>query len=129
VPLPAGTTGDVYLRALDELVLPLLDRFAPTWLLMSAGFDAHRRDPITDLGLTAGDFGLIAGRLCPLVPAGRRLALLEGGYDLEALGESAAATIAVMAGAAVATESPSSGGPGQAALTSALRLWQGALDT
>ena len=129
LPFPSGTTGDVYLRALDELVIPLLERFDATWLIMSAGFDAHRRDPITDLGLTAGDFGLIVARLCQLVPPGRRLAMLEGGYDLDALAESAATTIGVLAGATIAAEAPTSGGPGHEQVTSALRLWEDALDT
>ena len=46
-PLPEGATGDVYLRGIDEVLAPLAERFAPTWLLLSAGFDAHRRDPLT----------------------------------------------------------------------------------
>ena len=50
LPLPAGATGDVYLAAYDEVVAPLLERFAADWLLISAGFDAHRDDPITGLG-------------------------------------------------------------------------------
>ncbi|CAN5471941.1 histone deacetylase [soil metagenome] len=55
LPLPAGATGDVALAALDEVVSPAVEAFAPTWLLVSAGFDAHRRDPLTDLGITSGD--------------------------------------------------------------------------
>ena len=43
LPMPAGTTGDSYLSLFDEVVLPALERFAPTWILVSAGFDAHRR--------------------------------------------------------------------------------------
>src|SRR4051812_5820704 len=58
-PLPAGAPGDVSLAAIDDVLAPLVEAFAPTWLLVSAGFDAHRRDPITSLGLTAGDFSLI----------------------------------------------------------------------
>ena len=50
-PFPAGTTGDVYLTAVDEVLAPAVERFAPTWLLLSAGFDAHRRDPLTGLAL------------------------------------------------------------------------------
>ena len=45
IPLPPGTTGDVYLHAFDELVAPIAERFAPTWVIVSAGFDAHRDDP------------------------------------------------------------------------------------
>ncbi len=59
IPLPPETTGDVYLRAFDEVIAPVVDRFAPTWLLISAGFDAHRADPLTDLGLSAGDFAAL----------------------------------------------------------------------
>ena len=62
VPLPPGATGDVYLRAFDEVIAPVVERFAPTWLLISAGFDAHRDDPLTELGLTAGDYPLLTAR-------------------------------------------------------------------
>ena len=77
-PLPAGATGDVYLDAIDTVVAPLAERFAPTWVLISAGFDAHRADPLTGLGLAAGDYadltaGSGAGAAPPLrrVPRGR----------------------------------------------------------
>ena len=62
-PLPAGTTGDAYLAAVDTLVAPVVERFAPTWLLLSAGFDAHRADPLTGLGLAAGDYSHLTRRL------------------------------------------------------------------
>ena len=119
VPLPAGATGDVYLRAVDELVAPLAGRFSPTWLLLSAGFDAHRADPITGLGLSAGDYGPMTARLAALVPAGRVVAFLEGGYDLDALATSAAACVAALAGEELDTERPTSGGPGTEAVTAA----------
>ena len=85
IPLPPGATGDVYLRAFDDVVAPVVERFAPTWLLISAGFDAHRDDPLTELGLTAGDFGLLTSRALSFVASGRCVAMLEGGYDLDAL--------------------------------------------
>jgi acetoin utilization deacetylase AcuC-like enzyme len=69
VPLPGGATGDVYLDALDRVVLPVVERFAPTWLLVSAGYDAHAADPLTDLGLRAGDYADVLARLLPVVPA------------------------------------------------------------
>ena len=84
----------------------------PTWLLISAGFDAHRRDPITGLGLTAGDYADVIGDLLAFAPAGHRLVFLEGGYDLTALGESAAATIGALVGEAVRPEAPTAHGPG-----------------
>jgi acetoin utilization deacetylase AcuC-like enzyme len=113
LPLPAGTTGDVYLAAIDEVVLPFAERFDPTWLIMSAGFDGHRADPLTDLGLTSGDFGEITSRLRALVPAGRRLMVLEGGYDLQALADSTQACVAALVGERVRPEGLTSGGPGR----------------
>ena len=66
------------------MVAPRVAGFAPTWLLISAGFDAHRRDPLTDLGLAAGDFADLTVPLAqPGARAGRRLLFLEGGYDLD----------------------------------------------
>jgi acetoin utilization deacetylase AcuC-like enzyme len=123
VPLPPGATGDVYLRAFDEVIAPVVERFAPTWLLISAGFDAHRDDPLTDLGLTAGDFALLTARALPFVPPGRCIAMLEGGYDLDALSASAAAVLGTLAGASIDAERPSSGGPGGAAVTDAAMVW------
>ena len=61
-PLPPGATGDVYLQAFDEVIAPVVERFAPTWLLISAGFDAHRADPLAELALTAGDYALLTAR-------------------------------------------------------------------
>ncbi len=109
IPLPPGSRGDVYLSAFDRLVLPISEKFAPTWLIVSAGFDAHRSDPITEMGLTAGDYPLMMERILQLVPAGRRLVMLEGGYDLDALRMSAASTLSAMAGESHADEKPSSG--------------------
>ena len=53
IPLPPGSTGDVVARSIDEVAGPVISEFAPTWVLVSAGFDAHRADPLTDLNLTA----------------------------------------------------------------------------
>ena len=83
LPLPPGATGDLYLRAVDEVVAPMAARLRPTWVLISAGFDAHRLDPLTDLGLTAGDFGLLTARVVELAPPGRVIAFLEGGDGSE----------------------------------------------
>ena len=82
-PAPAGTTGDVYLEALDTVVAPAVEHFAPTWVLVSAGYDAHRADPLTDLGLSAGDFADLTARVAAFAPGpGRLVVFLEGGYDL-----------------------------------------------
>jgi acetoin utilization deacetylase AcuC-like enzyme len=130
VPLPAETTGDVYLRALDELVAARVEAFAPTWLIISAGFDGHRDDPITDLGLTAGDYVAITRRVIEFVPPGRRLVVLEGGYDLDALSACSAGVLGVLAGlperalTIEGTERPTSGGPGQRELDGVIGFWR-----
>jgi acetoin utilization deacetylase AcuC-like enzyme len=124
-PFPAGTTGDAYLAAVDEVVGPAIERFEPSWLLLSAGFDAHRADPLTGLGLAAGDYADLTRRLLPLVPRGRVIAFLEGGYDLEALALSAGACVAAMAGHDYRPEPATAGGAGRAVVEAALRLQRG----
>ncbi len=98
LPMLPGTQGDSYRMAFDEVLLPKLAEFNPTWLFISAGFDGHRNDPITDLGLSSGDYGDLIARLLPVVPAGRRVVYLEGGYDLDALKHSTIAGLAALMG-------------------------------
>ena len=98
LPFPAGTPGDAYRLAFDEVVIPLAEEFAPHWLLISAGFDAHRADPLTDLGLSAGDFADLTAKAVRLVPAGRLIAFLEGGYDLNSLSACVGAGVAALGG-------------------------------
>jgi acetoin utilization deacetylase AcuC-like enzyme len=130
LPLPAGTTGDVYLRAFDEVIGPAIERFAPTWLLISAGFDAHRDDPLTQLGLTSGDLAALTARATALVPTGRVVAMLEGGYDFNALAVSTRAVVAALAGVRAApTEPTTSGGPGHGVVDAVRRLWTGEADS
>ncbi|HYV58718.1 MAG TPA: histone deacetylase [Acidimicrobiia bacterium] len=126
VPLPAGATGDLYLRAVDELVGPLAARHEPDWILVSCGFDAHRADPLTGLGLSAGDYGGLATRMLDLAPRPARvIVFLEGGYDLEALRDGTASTITALVGEAVApAEPPTSGGPGREVVDAAADLWR-----
>ena len=95
-PMPSGATGDVYLRAFDQVIEPALEMFGADWILISAGFDAHREDPLTNLGLTSGDYAAITARIASYAPAGRRIAFLEGGYDLGALGRSSAACVGAL---------------------------------
>jgi acetoin utilization deacetylase AcuC-like enzyme len=112
VPVPPGATGDVYRAAIDDVIAPLVEEVGATWLILSAGFDGHRSDPLTDLALTAGDFADLTAELVGLVPAGRRLVFLEGGYDLDALRDSTAAALAALVGERIHDEAPSGGGPG-----------------
>lgn len=112
-PLPAGATGDVLRAGIDVIVAPKVEEFAPTWLILSAGFDAHRADPLTSMGLSAGDFADVTRELLRFVPAPRRIAFLEGGYDLAALTDSTAACLAALVGVELHPEPPTSGGPGR----------------
>jgi acetoin utilization deacetylase AcuC-like enzyme len=109
-PLPAKTTGDAYTLAFDEVIGPAAEIFAPTWVLTSAGFDAHREDPLTDMGLTAGDFADLTQRLMDLAQPGRRIFFLEGGYDLDALERCVQATVATLGGNVVEVEPRSGAG-------------------
>jgi acetoin utilization deacetylase AcuC-like enzyme len=121
-PLPAGATGDVYLAALDEVVTPLVERFAPTWVLISAGYDAHRADPLTGLGLSSGDFADLTGRIRAFAPSGRTVAFLEGGYDLDALRDGVAATVTTLLDAPARSEAATAGGPGHRVVRAAADL-------
>jgi acetoin utilization deacetylase AcuC-like enzyme len=127
LPFPSHTTGDVYRRSIDEVVVPALASFAPTWLLISAGFDAHRADPITDLGLSAGDYADVTTALVELVPPGRRLLFLEGGYDLDALVHCTGSVLsALVDGGSYRPEGATSGGPGAEVCAAVLKI-RGAL--
>ena len=77
---------------------------------------------MTDLGLSSGDFGEITSRLCPLVPLGRRLMVLEGGYDLQALTDSTEACVAALVGERVRPEGLTGGGPGREVVDKVHRL-------
>jgi acetoin utilization deacetylase AcuC-like enzyme len=121
LPFPPGATGDVYAAAFDEIVGPVAADFDPTWVLVSAGFDAHRACPITNLGLSAGDFADLTSRSMALAPEARRIALLEGGYDLDAVAASAGACVGALAGIDHRPEAPTSGGPGHEVVEAAAR--------
>ena len=95
-PLAAGSDGCVFRRAFETRILPALDAFAPDLLLVSAGFDAHRADPLAGLELEEADFAWVTARLmeCATRHCGSKLvSVLEGGYDLKALAGSAAAHV------------------------------------
>ena len=90
IPLPAGTTSEEYLNAY-ELVLKKIKEFRPEFILLSAGFDAHKDDPLAQLQLESKDFYNITKRTLELSKQycdGKVVSILEGGYDLLALQES-----------------------------------------
>ena len=129
VPLPAGATGDVVLGAFDSVAGPVVASFAPTWVLVSCGFDAHRADPLGELALSAGDFAALARLVKEFVPATGHLALfLEGGYDAAALKASVAATLGALIGTDAVVEPTTSGGPGREHVLAAARIRRQALE-
>ncbi len=78
LPLPPGATGDVYRAAFDEVVAPVAAAFDPGRVLVSAGFDAHRACPLTNLGWSAGDYADLGRRSVALAPRGRCVGALAG---------------------------------------------------
>jgi acetoin utilization deacetylase AcuC-like enzyme len=99
VPLPGGSDGALFRKAWETKILPALDAFAPDLLLVSAGFDAHRADPLAGLELEEEDFAWVTERLTEIAGrhcGGRLISVLEGGYDLGALAGSAAAHVGAL---------------------------------
>lgn len=102
VPLPAGCGDAEYEAAFEQLLEPIAAEFQPELMLLSAGFDAHRDDPLGSMRITTPGFSRLCARVCALADehaAGRLVAMLEGGYHLQALARSVQACAAVMAGA------------------------------
>jgi acetoin utilization deacetylase AcuC-like enzyme len=98
-PLPAGADGARWREAMEARVLPALDAFAPELILVSAGFDAHRDDPLAQLALETEDFAWAGRRLREVALRrckGMLVSTLEGGYDLAALAGSAAAFLGAL---------------------------------
>jgi acetoin utilization deacetylase AcuC-like enzyme len=124
LPMPPGTTGDVYLALFDEVVGPCSEQFGATWALVSAGIDAHRADPLASMGLTAGDYADLTGRVMALTKRkGRTVLFLEGGYDLVAVRDSVGASASRLGGEAYRPETATSGGPGMDRVADYRRLF------
>ena len=99
VPLSAGADDAVYLATLEDLVLPAVEAFAPDALILSAGFDAHERDPLGGMKVTTEGYGELTRLLRDLADKtcdGKVISLLEGGYDLEGLAASVASHTAAL---------------------------------
>jgi acetoin utilization deacetylase AcuC-like enzyme len=99
LPLPEGCTGAQFLSAWSAEILPKIQDFAPELILVSAGFDAHRADPLAGLNVETADFAALTRLICDLadrICAGKLVFCLEGGYDLTALAASVAACITVL---------------------------------
>jgi acetoin utilization deacetylase AcuC-like enzyme len=100
-PLKSEDGGLQFRSAFENRILPLLKKFAPELIIISAGFDAHFRDPLASLNLKAEDFGWVTQKLMDVASAsagGRIVSVLEGGYDLQGLKESVAAHVTALMG-------------------------------
>jgi acetoin utilization deacetylase AcuC-like enzyme len=98
-PLRAGDGGDQFREAFETVILPRLTGFAPDLIVISAGFDAHMRDPLANLNLVEQDFSWITRKLMDVADArssGRVVSLLEGGYDLQGLAGSVSAHVTAL---------------------------------
>jgi acetoin utilization deacetylase AcuC-like enzyme len=98
-PLSAGDGGERFREAFQSRILPRLASFGPELIVISAGFDAHRRDPLANLQLVDTDFAWVTKALMEVADKtaqGRVVSVLEGGYDLEGLSQSAAAHVTAL---------------------------------
>jgi acetoin utilization deacetylase AcuC-like enzyme len=99
VPLRAGDGGAQFREAFDVMILPRLDAFRPGLIVISAGFDAHTRDPLANLNLTEPDYAWVTRKImdiADITAEGRVVSVLEGGYDLEGLARSVAAHVTAL---------------------------------
>ena len=100
-PLRAGDDGVAFRDAMEVRILPALERHRPDLIIISAGFDAHERDPLANINLVEDDFAWITRRLMDIADAqcdGRVVSVLEGGYDLMGLSLSVAAHVRALMG-------------------------------
>jgi acetoin utilization deacetylase AcuC-like enzyme len=98
-PLSAGDGGDAFREAFEVVILPRLREFKPELVIISAGFDAHTRDPLANLNLVEADFTWVTKKLMDVADdsaQGRIVSVLEGGYDLQGLSRSAAAHVTAL---------------------------------
>ena len=98
-PLRAGDAGEAFREAMESRILPRVEAFSPDLVIVSAGFDAHRRDPLGDINLTEADFAWATRKLMGVArktSGDRVVSVLEGGYDLEGLSRSVAAHVTAL---------------------------------
>ncbi len=98
-PLRAGDAGEQFREAMDVAILPRIEAFSPDLIIISAGFDAHQRDPLGNINLVEADYVWITRRLMEIARrscGGRVVSVLEGGYDLNSLARSVAAHVGAL---------------------------------
>lgn len=96
VPLPAESTGATYAAAFERVIVPIVEDFAPELIIISAGFDAHERDPLSSMRVSSSNYRWMAAQLASVADRlghGRVLLALEGGYDLRAIEQSVAESV------------------------------------
>jgi len=101
VPLRANDDGEIFRDAFETAILPRLEAFQPDLIVISAGFDGHRLDPLANLRLEAEDYGWATRRIMEIAgrrAGGRVVSVLEGGYSLEGLSKSVAAHVHALMG-------------------------------
>lgn len=106
LPLAAGATDADYELVYDRIAIPTLQQFEPQLILISAGFDAYKDDPLGGMRLTSAFFGRLTAKIAAVAEqccGGRVVAITEGGYDLQGLAESLRATVAALHGKTQAT--------------------------
>ncbi len=124
IPLPSGTTGDVVLGALATVIAPVVEAFRPSWVLVSAGYDGHKLDPLAEWELSSGDYSELTTEVMRIAAPSARVAFfLEGGYNLNAVKESARATVRAALDLPFDSEEPTSGGPGLEETELARSVW------
>jgi acetoin utilization deacetylase AcuC-like enzyme len=117
VPLPEQMGDGDYAAVFDQLLVPIAERFRPDLVLVSAGFDAHRDDPLGGMGVSDEGFAVLCGKVREIAArhgSGGLAVVLEGGYDLDALGRSVHGCLEVMLGAAPPSLGRSGGSPSRA---------------
>jgi acetoin utilization deacetylase AcuC-like enzyme len=130
IPFPGGYGDPEYAAAFARVIVPIARQFAPHLVLISAGFDGHRRDPLSQMVLSAEGFSAMTRSLLRVArdhAEGRCAVVLEGGYDLEALQESVAAVLDELGGERLAEEPPRGGGADQtldAVIRVQKRFWE-----
>jgi len=98
-PLRAGDGGEQFKQAMEGVIFPRLREFKPDLVVISAGFDAHTRDPLANLNLVEADFAWVTKKLMEIADGsakGRIVSMLEGGYDLQGLSRSVAAHVTAL---------------------------------
>lgn len=124
LPLAAGATDADYERVYEAIAWPIVRAFKPELILLSAGFDAHRDDPLAGMRMSASGYGRLTSALATLADEccqGRLVAVTEGGYDLRGLGDCLRAAIAAMEGRSPAAPAPAADAPRADATIAAVR--------